>query len=193
MLLRRETLEKIESGTVDLVFRRWRRPTVRSGGSLRTSAGVLEIKSVTKIGRDQLDESDAKRAGLEDLESLLRMLQRREDGEIYRVELGAIEPDPRVSLRSDDDIDESELKTISESLEGLDRRSRSGAWTREYLRLIAENPHVLAENLAISAGVDKPVFKRRVRQLKELGLTISHSPGYELSPRGREVVKRLRI
>ena len=29
------------------------------------------------------------------------------------------------------------------------------------------------------------------RKLKALGLTISHSPGYELSPRGRALLARL--
>jgi hypothetical protein len=30
-----------------------------------------------------------------------------------------------------------------------------------------------------------------VRKLKELGLTISHSPGYEVSPRGQAVLRDL--
>jgi len=33
--------------------------------------------------------------------------------------------------------------------------------------------------------MDKPSFKRRVRSLKELGLTESLEIGYRLSPRGR--------
>jgi hypothetical protein len=40
-------------------------------------------------------------------------------------------------------------------------------------------------------GIDKPTFKNDVRKLKTLGLTISHSPGYELSPRGRAVLAHL--
>jgi hypothetical protein len=36
-----------------------------------------------------------------------------------------------------------------------------------------------------------PLFKRRVRQLKELGLTESLDVGYRLSPRGRSVLDRL--
>jgi len=34
-------------------------------------------------------------------------------------------------------------------------------------------------------GLEKEVFKNDVRKLKRIGLTISHSPGYELSPRGK--------
>jgi Mn-dependent DtxR family transcriptional regulator len=73
----------------------------------------------------------------------------------------------------------------------LDRVSRTGPWTRGYLELIADNPHVRAQDLADGLGVERDIFKNDVRKLKELGLTISHSPGYELSPRGRALLERL--
>jgi Mn-dependent DtxR family transcriptional regulator len=57
--------------------------------------------------------------------------------------------------------------------------------------LLGENPHVRAQDLADGLGMEKAVFKNDVRKLKELGLTISHSPGYELSPRGKAVLSRL--
>jgi ribosomal protein S19E (S16A) len=47
--------------------------------------------------------------------------------------------------------------------------------------------HVLARQV----GADTAPFKRRVRQLKELGLTESLEVGYRLSPRGRAVLDRL--
>lgn len=59
------------------------------------------------------------------------------------------------------------------------------------LRLVADRPHVRAPDLAASLGRDTPSFKDDVRKLKALGLTISHSPGYELSPRGRALLDRL--
>ena len=62
-------------------------------------------------------------------------------------------------------------------------------WGFEYLRAIRDNPEVRAEELAASFGVEKRVFKPRVRRLKELGLTISLSPGYRLSPRGEAFLK----
>lgn len=191
MLLRRETLEEIEAGQIDLIFRRWKRPTVKSGGSLRTSAGVLEIRSVRRVGRQDLGEVDATRAGFEDLASLLAMLDARGLDDIYRVEVGDLSPDPRVELREQTDLGVDEVEAISDQLASLDSRSKTGPWTRSYLQMIAENPHVLAETLASSVGVEKQVFKRRVRRLKELGLTISFSPGYALSPRGEELMRRL--
>ena len=58
-------------------------------------------------------------------------------------------------------------------------------WTRRYLALIAANEAVRAPDLAERVGLDVPRFKRRIRQLKGLGLTISLDVGYRLSPRGR--------
>ena len=37
MLLKRAALEAIREGRVSLVFRKWRRPTVKAGGSLKTA------------------------------------------------------------------------------------------------------------------------------------------------------------
>ena len=58
-------------------------------------------------------------------------------------------------------------------------------WTRRYLAMIEANEAVRAPDLADRVGMDVPRFKRRVRQLKGLGLTISLDVGYRLSPRGR--------
>ena len=62
-------------------------------------------------------------------------------------------------------------------------------WTRPYLQLIGANEAVRAPDLAAQVGLDVPRFKRRVRQLKGLGLTISLDVGYRLSPRGREFLR----
>ncbi len=50
--------------------------------------------------------------------------------------------------------------------------------------LIARNPGVRAGDLAPQAGQETLDFKRNVRKLKNLGLTISLEVGYRLSPRG---------
>ena len=47
-----------------------------------------------------------------------------------------------------------------------------------------------APDLAESFGRETAAFKRDIRKLKELGLTVSLDVGYRLSPRG-EVVLRL--
>ena len=76
-------------------------------------------------------------------------------------------------------------RELDAALARLDKASRSGPWTAGVLELIAKRPATLAEELAASRGEERLSFKRRVRQLKELGLTESLETGYRLSPRGR--------
>jgi hypothetical protein len=46
MLFKQATLAAIAAGRVTLAFRRWRRPTVRAGGTLVTPVGMLAIDAV---------------------------------------------------------------------------------------------------------------------------------------------------
>lgn len=189
MLLRRETLDLIAKGDVDLVFRRWTRPTVKSGGSLRTARGLLSIEKVEPVDIEDITAEDADRAGHE-LDDLLAFLREKKEGRLYRVELGTFGADPRVALREDDDLDDDDIAEIASRLDRLDARSKRGPWTRDTLALIGDHPHVRAQDLADGLGLEKDAFKDDVRKLKGLGLTISHSPGYELSPRGRAFLDR---
>lgn len=191
MLLRKAVLDAIVAGDVDLAFRRWKRPTVKTGGTLRTPVGLLQIESVAKIDLDDIDESSARRAGVA-YDELIGFLQAKEVGDVYRVELGGVLPDPRVALREDDHLDPDDIHSLVARLDRLDGASKRGPWTRQFLELLAENPHVRAQDLADSLGLEKTVFKSDVRKLKALGLTISHSPGYDLSPRGRAFLARLK-
>lgn len=190
MLLRKSVLDGIEQGNIDLVFRRWTRPTVKTGGTLRTQLGLLQIDLVERVELVAISEEDARRAGT-DLTDLIGFLEAKADGAVYRIELGAIVPDPRVTLREDSDLSAGDVSEIAERLDRLDGLSRRGPWTRKFLRLLADNPMVRAQDLADGIGLDKVEFKNDVRKLKELGLTISHSPGYELSPRGLAFLDRI--
>ena len=87
MLLKRETLKGIESGSITLAFRRWLRPTVKTGGTLLTSVGQLAIEAVEVVSLEQITESEAVAAGFSDLASLRSQLLRRADGDVYRVVL----------------------------------------------------------------------------------------------------------
>jgi hypothetical protein len=184
-------LHAIRDGRVDLAFRRWERARVRPGSRLRTAVGVLEVTEVGVVELAALGEEEARRAGYDSLDDLLAMLGRRTRGDIFRVELHYAGPDPRVELRERADMSEAELAEIAAMLERLDQTSRHGPWTRATLELIASHPEVRAEELAAQMGREKLPFKRDVRKLKELGLTISLSPGYRLSPRGEAVLKSL--
>lgn len=190
MLLTRQVLEQILDGSIDLVFRRWKRPTVKTGGTLRTFLGMLDIIAVDRIAVTDIAPEDALRAGYPSKASLLRDLRGRQ-GDLYRIEVAVGGPDPLHELRTSTDLSDTQLADIATRLDRYDASSPHGPWTRTYLEILRDNPHVRAEDLATSIGLDKPTFKTNVRKLKALGLTISHSPGYELSPRGLVVLDRL--
>ena len=74
----------------------------------------------------------------------------------------------------------------------MDARSKTGDWTRTVLLIIEAHPMTAAAELAVRTGFKKDWLKLNVRKLKNLGLTISHQPGYELSPRGIVVLNHLK-
>jgi hypothetical protein len=183
VLFRLDELRRIQEGEVTLAFRRWRRPTVKAGGTLRTKVGVLAIESVEPIGEDEVTDEDARRAGAPDRETLLASL--RPEGRLHRVEFRLAGPDPRIALRKRSRMSPSERAEIDARLARLDAASRHGPWTATVLGLIAERPGTRAPDLAASLGRETAPFKADVRKLKELGLTESLRIGYRLSPRGR--------
>ena len=163
---------------------------MRPGGTQRTAVGVVGFGEVRVVARDAIGEDDATRAGFPDRATLLAFLDRRTAGEIHRVELRLVGPDPRVELRQRLPA-ETEMAQLLDRLARLDRSSRHGAWTQATLQAIAERPATRAVELAATLGRERLAFKLDVRKLKELGLTESLERGYRLSPRGRAVVDRL--
>jgi hypothetical protein len=190
MLLKQETLRGVESGSISLAFRRWRRPTVKAGGTLLTPIGQLAIEAVDVLGLDEITESEATAAGFPDLASLRSRLQQGEDGDVCRVRLSLAGPDPRVALR-EEIPDGTQLELILQRLGRFDSRSASGPWTCSVLELIGERPGERAADLATHLGMDPAKFKANVRKLKGLGLTESLAVGYRLSPRGDAILSRL--
>jgi DNA-binding IclR family transcriptional regulator len=72
----------------------------------------------------------------------------------------------------------------------MDARARDGQWTARILGAVADKPQTRAADLAQAISMGKASFKRRVRSLKELGLTESLEVGYRLSPRGVRIFER---
>ena len=188
MLIREQTLGAIVDGTVRVAFRRWKRLTVRAGGTLLTSHGVLAIQEVEAISVDAVSEADALAAGHRSRAALLDALGDG-PGTVYRVSLSYAGPDPRVALRSTVPGPE-EISAIVDSLRAIESRS-ADAWCEPVLRAIAEHPETRAVELAAALVVDKAKLKRRVRRLKGMGITISCEVGYRLSPRGEAVLRGL--
>jgi hypothetical protein len=173
MLFPRRHLEGIADGRVTLAFRRWEQPRVKAGTRMRTAVGVVAVDAVDVV-QDVTDDELA-RAGLD---SRAEAMGGGRPGDLYRIALHLEGPDPRIALRAGE--------PTAEDFERLERLP----WAYDYLRAIADRPGVRAADLAESFGLEKRVFKLRVRQLKELGMTESLSPGYRLAPRGEAVLKR---
>ena len=192
MLLRRAVLARIVSGEVSLAFRRWRQPTVRAGGSLRTALGVLRILDVAVVREADISQADAARAGFSSRDALLDELGSRE-GRVYRIAVRYAGADPRIALRQQDELSDAEIEQIVGRLQRLDARSPAGPWTTRVLAAIEAQPGLVSRTLAARLGCDRDWLKPQVRKLKNLGLTVSLETGYELSPRGRVVLNELRL
>lgn len=183
-------LQAIARGEICLAFRRWKRPTVKAGGSLRTAVGVLSIDRLDPIDEETISQADAQRAGFDSREALLKELARRSGKQLYRIELHLAGDDPRQALREQSDLTTEEVSEINGRLAHFDKTSPQGFWTTTALRLIAEQPATRAPELAAAAGFEAHWFKTKVRMLKELGLTESLRIGYRLSPRGQAYLEK---
>jgi hypothetical protein len=183
MLLDNPTLEGIVSGRIRVVFRTWRRPTVKTGGRLRTRGGVLAIESVERVAPRQITAEDLKLSGFADRKEMLRSFEGRE-GDLYRIRVHLDGEDPRIALRQKK-LSTAERQLVEKRLQRMDAASELGPWTRKYLELIEARPAQRAPELAELMGLTTKPFKQRVRRLKELGLTESLKVGYRLSPRGK--------
>lgn len=186
MLFRQDILQGIAEGKVTLAFRRWRRAPPADGSSLRSPVGVLSLDRVTLVHEDDITPEDVRRTGMsvEELRSSISG-----EGTLLRIELRLAGDDPRVALR--ECVPEpTELESIVSRLAKIDAASAT-SWTTRYLQLISDRPAVVSHALARQVQAEVPPFKRRVRQLKELGLTESLEVGYCLSPRGRAVLEHL--
>jgi hypothetical protein len=205
MLLTMAVLAKIRDGEVDLVFRRWRKPTVKAGGRLRSAAGELSIVAVDVVDHLTVSDADAMRAGFSSADDMRADLFRErsastsrgrtakpnEDSVVYRVQVAFVGGDDRAELRAVRATEE-EVEVITARLAAMDARSKRGAWTARTLELIAAWPERRAPELAEMEGLETLVFKTDVRKLKELGLTESLRVGYRLSMRGEQILERHR-
>lgn len=91
MLLKRDLLEEIKAGKVNLIFRRWNRPTVKAGGTLKTKVGLLAIKTIKEMSPDDVTDAEAQRAGFTDVDDFRRWLDTMKEGNLFqRIEVGYV-------------------------------------------------------------------------------------------------------
>ena len=211
MLLRTDVLARIVAGEIDVVYRLWRKPTVKTGGRLRTAMGELSIDAVEEIDLRSITDAEAARAGFSSADEARASLEPRpvrsqagqasdkpgsprgrtakpdETSRRYRVIVHFAGADTRVALR--DDASAEAVAAMNAKLDAMDARCARGPWTRRTLALIGQWPGRRAPELAEIEGRDTAVFKTDVRKLKELGLTVSLTVGYLLSLRGEAVLR----
>lgn len=162
----------IADGSITITYRRWKRPQVVVGRRYRTPGGFVVVDSVDIVDERQVPEEVELRG-----DPSLRVTQ-----VTFHV---TDDPDEREVLAHDTDVD---VAAITARLDRLDEASSRGPWTRVTLDAIAEDPGRGAADLAERLGRTQDGWKRDVRKLKELGLTLSLVTGYRLSPRGEAYV-----
>lgn len=191
MLFTIDLWDRLADGTVTVAFRRWKRPTVKAGGTQKFARGVLAIDAVSEIDERAITDADATAAGAESRAEVIANLAGRE-GTLYRIDFHFVGEDPRIALRSRAVLDTTELGALVERLARFDARSSHGPWTRAVLEAIDAEPGRRAPDFAARFGRETAPFKTDVRKLKELGLTESLPVGYRISPRGATVLAELR-
>lgn len=184
MLLSQRLNGRIRSGEITVAFRRWKRPTVVAGGTLQSPAGLLRIDEVAVIEPSEITGEDIAAAGFSSADALTASLRPGTDRQLYRIRFHHESEDPRIKLRTRTQMDPVEISEVRSQLKRWDNASTTGPWTSELLQHIARHPAQRSFDLAAQLGVDQKRLKRRVRQLKRLGLTESLGTGYKISPRG---------
>jgi hypothetical protein len=173
-----------------VTWRLWKYAHVKPGKLYTTGfGGAIAVEDVRVVRAADITDADAREVGRPDAAALIEFARSHTgrdvspDTLLYRVQFH-YEPvaPPKV---------EYSLEEIAKRLERLDAASTSGPWTLVTLRLIEENPGVVARNLAREIEMFKDDFKVNVRKLKALGLTISLTVGYELSELGQAYLDSL--
>ena len=78
MLIKLEVLEAIKRGDITLQFRRWTRPSVKPGGTLKTKVGLLKIGRIDEMRPEPMSPlADARKAGFKDLADFRQMARHR--------------------------------------------------------------------------------------------------------------------
>jgi DNA-binding transcriptional ArsR family regulator len=182
MILTNRIARGIAAGTVTAAYRRWETLRVFPGSTMRTVAGVVRVESIEPVDLELVDAAAAQDAGYRTREELVATLSGEETTPLWRISLTWVGPDPRDVLAEDAALSPSDIDAIDTLLDRLGART---AWARLTLQRIAGQPGITAAQLAEELSLSKSALKRRIRTLKEHGLTRSLTAGYELSPRGR--------
>lgn len=191
MLFKEIHLNGIKSGKITLAFRKWQKVSVKIGSLLHTAVGLVEIRKIETVSENDITDKDALNAGFADKKQLLKSFIHNSTGTIFKISVGYHSADPRIKLREQTELPEQQFTDLKKKLERLDNYSKQGHWTNKVLLTIKDHPNLHAIGIAKLTGFEKEWLKLNIRKLKNLGLTISHNVGYELSPLGKSFVEKL--
>ena len=91
MLIKLDVLEAIKRGEVTLQFRRWTRPSMKAGGTLKTKVGLLRIGRIDEMNPADVTVADARKAGFLDIADFQRWLGTMKQGPLFhRIEVSYI-------------------------------------------------------------------------------------------------------
>lgn len=141
MLFKQSILDGIAAGKVTLAFRRWKRPAVKVGGTLRTPAGVLRFDRVEQVTCAAITGRDAKQAGFGTIQALIRELGPEDERALYRIAFVRIGDDPRLSLRGEQHLGALAVAELRQRLLAFARLISRGSFgsTRTSSRSMSEN------------------------------------------------------
>jgi hypothetical protein len=175
---------RVAAGEITVTWRLWKYPHVKAGKTYATGfGGAIAVEDVRAVRAADITDDDALAVGFADASSLIEYARSHTgravtpDTLLYRVQFHYETQEPPKPVLS--------LEQVRERLERLDAASAAGPWTLTALRLIEENPGVVARQLALEARLPRDDFKANVRKLKRLGLTLSLPVGYELTELGQ--------
>lgn len=191
MLFKGVHLQGIKSGEITVAFRKWQKVSVKGGSLLRTSVGLIEIGEIEAVNENDITDKDALQAGFTDKKQLLKSFTHNSTGTIFKISVRYHSADPRIKLREQTELSEQQFEDLKGKLDRLDRYSKEGYWTEKILLTINDNSNLHAIGIAKLTGFEKEWLKLNIRKLKNLGLTVSHNVGYELSPLGSEYLIKL--
>ena len=93
----RELRDDVLAGDITLTVRLWTRPQVKEGGRYRVAGGLIEVDLVELVPFSAITDSDVRRAGEPDRESLRERAAHAgpidDDTLVYGIELHAVSPD----------------------------------------------------------------------------------------------------
>ena len=177
--------QAIAAGTLTRTYRRWKSPQAKVDGTYNIHPyGAILVTSISQLRLQDASIKDIQQSGFDSANAIAEHLKTSLNETVYCVHFRYIGTD---AVKQ---IDTGRLPTIE--LEAISiklmRMNKTKLWTHHALRLVRDQPAKRAADLAPILEMDLPTFKRNMRKLKNLGLTLSLETGYQITARGTQMI-----